>query len=332
MQNCLKTIKFHFQKSLNYYFILILLVGLQACSIHDAKPSKNQFLTIYSDYNLKIDTSLFQIFTKKEGIKVRFIKIHKDSIVRRLINEKFNSKADLLLVSNYELIKKLDKKKLLLPLESEFLENNIDKNYRSKKNTWFALTKTPIVLIYNHKVLKQDTIKNYHELLHKKWKTKISAQDKNDFTSLNFENTIRFLLKEKADTFIVNFNKQTFFKRGNDEDQLKNINQQNGFLALTKLSSLLEFNSKSNQKGQKSKLKFIFPNQRKKGCYISISAGGIYRYAPNAGNAKKLLEFLSSKKAQKIYAKNRFEFPVTIGTQSSDFKTFSRFRGRFYAY
>jgi iron(III) transport system substrate-binding protein len=329
MQNYLKIIKLKY-----YFFTLVLLFFHQSCSINDAKPSKNQFLTIYSDLNLKSDSSLLNIFGKKEGINVRIVKIHCDSIFQRLKNEKFNSKADLILLSNYELIKVIQKNKMFFPIQSEILENNIDKNYRSKKNTWFALSKSPIVIAYNNTVLNKDTIKNYHELIHNKWNGKLNFQDKNNHTYLNFTNTIRFLLKEKADAFLIKFNQQALNSFiGSDKEQLRKINTKIGYLSLVKLSSLLESNQELKLKGEKSYLNFVYPNQRKKGCYISISGGGIYRYARNPSNAKKLLEFLSSKKAQKIYAQNRFEFPVTKGEQNNkDYQNFSRLRGRFFAY
>ncbi len=61
----------------------------------------------------------------------------------------------------------------------------------------------------------------------------------------------------------------------------------------------------------------IFPNQDGRGTHMNVSGAAISKYAPNRSNAVKLLEFLASKKGQKIYGSQNSEYPVTAGVSRS---------------
>jgi iron(III) transport system substrate-binding protein len=59
----------------------------------------------------------------------------------------------------------------------------------------------------------------------------------------------------------------------------------------------------------------IFPNQGEgdRGAHINISGGGIAKYSKNRDAAIQFLEFLVSLKAQELYAKINYEYPVIQG-------------------
>ena len=75
----------------------------------------------------------------------------------------------------------------------------------------------------------------------------------------------------------------------------------------------------------------IFHNQRKRGCYFTISGGGVYRYAKNPMQAQKLLEFLSGKRSQYLFAEGRFEYPIMQNVDAHYLlQSYGKIRGRFY--
>jgi len=49
------------------------------------------------------------------------------------------------------------------------------------------------------------------------------------------------------------------------------------------------------------------------GTHVNISGGAIARHAPHRADAVRLLEYLVSEEAQKIYAEHNFEYPVRAG-------------------
>lgn len=61
-----------------------------------------------------------------------------------------------------------------------------------------------------------------------------------------------------------------------------------------------------------------FPNQSTEGSHVNISGMVMAKYAPNKDNALKLMEYLSSEKAQSIYARDNMEYPVNPKVPVSD--------------
>jgi len=76
------------------------------------------------------------------------------------------------------------------------------------------------------------------------------------------------------------------------------------------LANMLADQSNETDYQAASKLNVIWPNQTDRGAHVNISGAGILKTAPNKDNGLKLIEFLSSEKAQKLYANVNFEYPV----------------------
>ena len=54
----------------------------------------------------------------------------------------------------------------------------------------------------------------------------------------------------------------------------------------------------------------MFTDQDGRGQHLNLSGAGVLKNAKNRDNAIKMLEFLVSEKAQKMYAQDNFEYPV----------------------
>ena len=65
------------------------------------------------------------------------------------------------------------------------------------------------------------------------------------------------------------------------------------------------------EKNPKLPLAIFWPNQASSGVHVNISGAGITRYARNEQDAIKLLEFLSSEKAQNLFADVNMEYPAS---------------------
>ena len=61
-------------------------------------------------------------------------------------------------------------------------------------------------------------------------------------------------------------------------------------------------------------MRLVFPNQAEgeRGAHVNISGGGVAKYSSNKEEAQKLLEFLTSEKAQKLYGEINFEYPANL--------------------
>lgn len=65
------------------------------------------------------------------------------------------------------------------------------------------------------------------------------------------------------------------------------------------------------QKAWVENIKIMFPNAGDRGTHVNISGMALARHAPNKANALRLMEFLASDEAQKIYAEANNDYPVS---------------------
>jgi iron(III) transport system substrate-binding protein len=82
--------------------------------------------------------------------------------------------------------------------------------------------------------------------------------------------------------------------------------------------ALMMTNEKNpEQKQWAAAVKLMFPNANDRGTHVNISGMALAKHAPNKDNAIKLMEFLASDDAQKIYAQQNNEYPVNAHVEPS---------------
>jgi iron(III) transport system substrate-binding protein len=315
--------------------VFICFALLQSCLVKDAKPDKRQTVTVYTDFLTENDKEIFKKFKKTEKIKVYYKILPADSILEIIKLEKYNSYADLILLHGADKLLNGGKMNLFRPINPTEINPSIDVNYFSKNNFWCAISKSPIVMIYNKNLLNGDTIKFYNEINQPKWKGKIALQNNANSTIKVLGISMTNLKSKKHKNFLFKLYKQAQGNpKGNDLTQIKKINAVEAQLAFIELSSLVEA---QQLKDTVNKILFrnveiIFPSQTQKGTFYNVTGAGIYKYARNPENAKKLLQYLTSKKAQYAFASGRFEFPILSDVKADPrLAQFGNFRGRFIA-
>jgi iron(III) transport system substrate-binding protein len=59
----------------------------------------------------------------------------------------------------------------------------------------------------------------------------------------------------------------------------------------------------------------FWPNQNDRGVHVNISGAGVTKHTKNRAQAIQLLEFLSSTRAQNLYADSNYEYPANPAVQ-----------------
>src|SRR5262249_31228017 len=75
----------------------------------------------------------------------------------------------------------------------------------------------------------------------------------------------------------------------------------------------LMLNKEPDRKAWAQATKVILPSFQNGGTHVNLSAVVLARYAPNKGNAMKLVEWLVGDDAQHMYADLNYEYPVRPG-------------------
>jgi len=276
--------------------------------------ANTQEVNIYSHRHYDTDKQLFKMFEEKTGIKVNVVHAKADELIKRLESEGKNSPADLLITSDVARLYLAQSKGLLQKVNSKVLDEIVPQNLRNKDGYWFALTKRARVIVYNKDIVDPTTIPTYESLVQKELKGKVLVRSSSNIYN---QSLLSFMIanmgEEKAKIWaqgmVNNFARNP---KGNDRDQMKAVASQLGDVAIVNtyyLGKLLG-SKKFSEVTVGKKMGIIFPNQKTNGTHINISGAGVVKYSKNKENAVKLIEFLVSPEAQKLFAEANYEYPI----------------------
>ncbi|MDH5748430.1 MAG: Fe(3+) ABC transporter substrate-binding protein [Rhodospirillales bacterium] len=284
-------------------------------------------VNLYSYRQAFLMKPLLSSFTRQTGIKVNAV-YAKNGILERLKAEGSNSPADAVLSSDVGRLSDLANAGLLQKVRSAVLEANIPPQYRHPDGLWFGLT-TRARVIYAHKTrVKEGEITSYEDLALPRFKGRICSRSGKHPYNITLLASIITAKGEAAAADWARGVKANLARRpqGNDRSQVKAIWQGECDVALGNtyyMGNMATNDKKPEQKKWAASVRIIFPNQKTnatggsqdRGTHVNASGGAVTTSSKNRENAIRLLEFLSGKEAQAIYAEQNFEYPVKPGVR-----------------
>ena len=235
-------------------------------------------------------------------------------LVERMKADGKNSPADVLLSVDIGILYSAVKQGVTQPVKSEVLEKQIPANFRSADGQWFALTTRARVVYASRSRVKQDAI-TYEELADPKWRGRICIRSgQHVYNTGLIAAMIAHHGEAKAKAWLAGL-KANLARRpsGNDRNQVKGVFAGVCDLAIgnTYYMALMQTNKKSpEQQKWAAAVKLLFPNGQGRGAHVNVSGVVMAKYAPHRANALKLMEFLASNDAQRVYAARNHEYPV----------------------
>jgi len=278
-------------------------------------------INVYSHRHYDTDKMLLKTFEQKTGIKVNIVTAKAEELVSKLELEGANTPADILITADIGNLYEAKEKALLQPIASKTLEANIPAHLRDAQNEWFGLTKRARIFVYNPQKINPNNLSDYLALAKPEFKGKILTRTStNSYNKSLLASIIANHGEEKAQAFAKGF-VENFARspKGNDRDQISAVAAGDGDIAIVNTYYLgIMLNSKVERDVETAKsVKLFFPDQKGKGTHINISGAGVTKYAKNKENAIKLIEFLSSVEAQKMFAEANYEYPVNPSVKAS---------------
>ncbi|MDG1397201.1 MAG: Fe(3+) ABC transporter substrate-binding protein [Polaribacter sp.] len=303
--------------------ILLLSVLIISCKSEKKEPvEKEQEVNIYTHRHYKPDQELFAQFEKETGIKVNVVNASADELIQKMSLEGEQSPADVLITVDAGRLVRAKNNGLLQSVKSEFLEETIPSHLKDADSQWFALTKRARVVVYNPDNVKAEDLSTYEALTDNKWKNKILIRSSSNIYNQSLmasiiANSDEATAVKWAEGIVANMARSP---KGNDRDQIKAVVAGEGDLAVVNtyyIGKLL--NSKNADEVKAGEvIKVFFPNQEGRGTHVNVSGAGVAKYAPNKVNAIKFIEFLANEKAQKVFAKANYEYPVNTKVMPSE--------------
>jgi iron(III) transport system substrate-binding protein len=294
---------------------LALVMGLSSAARADGE------VNVYSYRQPSLIDPLLQAFTAKTGIQVRTV-FADNGLVERLAQEGRNSPADLLLTADVGRLVEATLRDLGQPVASPAILDKVPANLRDPGNLWFGLTMRARVVYASIERARISTI-SYEELADPKWKGKICLRPGNHPYNLGLiaamiahkgEDATREWLKGVKANLAVK-------PSGNDRSQAKSVYAGECDLAIANtyyMGKMLTNNEEPEQKDWAKAVRIVFPASSEFGTHVNISGMMLTKNAPNKDNAVKLMEYLASDEAQRLYADGNFEYPVNPAVEASE--------------
>ncbi|MDK2800676.1 MAG: iron(III) transport system substrate-binding protein [Clostridiales bacterium] len=293
-----------------------------ANSKEEVENSQKGVVNLYTDRHYDTDEQLLNLFTEETGIKVNLVKGKSDELIERLSREGKDTQADLLITADAGRLHRAKEKELLQPVKSEVLFNNIPENLRDKDNEWFGLTVRGRVIVYAKDRVDPSELSTYEDLTNAKWKGKILVRSSSNIYNQSLLASLIAIngeeeAKKWAKGIVENMAREP---KGNDRDQAKAVVAGEGDIAIMNTYYVGKMLNSSDAEEVKvaKQVGVFFPNQEGTGTHINVSGVGLTKYAKNKENAIKLMEFLSSEKAQKQFAEANYEYPANPSIELSE--------------
>jgi iron(III) transport system substrate-binding protein len=282
----------------------------------------SQEVNVYSQRHYDSDKILYKQFEKETGIKVNAVTAKAEELVAKLAIEGANTPADVLITADIGNLYQAKQRKLLQPIESKILNENIPENLRDTDNNWFALTKRARVFVYNPQKVNPADLGDYFSLTQEKFKGRVVTRSS---TAAYNKSLLASIIAHYGEDKALEFSKGLvnnfpYNPKGADKDQIVAVGAGDADIAIVNtyyLGVMLNSKNKKDLEIAKS-LKIFFPAQETTGTHMNISGAGVTYYAKNKENAIKFIEFLSSVEAQEVFAEANQEFPANPKAKSSE--------------
>ncbi len=294
--------------------ILIAALILSAC-----QQQVSEEVNLYSARKEALMKPLLDAFTSETGIKVNLISSKADALLTRIESEAANSPADVLLTTDAGRLHRAKLAGVFSAVVSDTLIDSIPSQYRDSENLWFGLSvrARPIMLTA---AATQIEITRYEDLADPQLAEQICIRSSGNIynqslVASSIEANGEASTEAWAKGLVANFARSP---QGGDRDQVRAAaaGQCSVVVANTYyLASMLSDTENVVDYQAASKIKVIWPNQEGRGTHVNVSGAGVLKTAPNRDNAIKLIEFLASDTAQKLYADVNFEYPVKAGIE-----------------
>ena len=311
---------------LKIFFLSIFIIG---CSPN----KKSNEINLYSQRHYTVDKKQYENFEKLTGIKVNVVKANADELIERLKNEGENSPADLFITVDAGKLFRAKDLGLLQKITNPKITKNIDPSLVDKDGYWVPITYRARILVYSNDRVNKDELSTYQDLTNENWKNRILVRSSSNAYNQALMSSIvandgTEAAEQWASGLVENFSRDP---KGSDRDQVKAIAAGQGDVAIVNsyYIGLLLSSSKQEELKAGKAVSVFFPNQgeNESGTHINVSGIGLTKYSPNKENALKLIEYLTSKEAQKLYINTSFEYPVNPNVEPAEIvKNWGKFK------
>lgn len=283
----------------------LLLLSLITGEIF-AKEQKH--VTVYSARKEHLIKPVFRKFEKVSGIKVSYLTGKSPALMERIKAEGKETKADLFMTVDAGNLWAAAEAGLLQPYKSSVLAKNIPAYLKDPESKWFGFSMRARTIVYNAKTVKPTELSTYENLTEKIWTKRLCLRtSKKVYNQSLVAMLIDQLGEQKTQSIVEGWVKNLAIPVFSNDTRLME-----GIIAGQCDVGIVNsyYFGRLEKQGKHQSLKLFWPNQASFGVHINVSGAGLLKHAKNVENAKRLLDWLSTQEAQKLFADLNLEYPA----------------------
>ena len=293
------------------YFLAAISFFISLLVVNSAHAEK---VVVYSARIEQLIKPMFDAFTKDTGIQVKYTTDKEGVLLARLKAEGKNTPADLLITTDAGNLWEAARADLLRPINSEILEKNISPHLRDPQNRWFGLSVRARTLIYNTSKVNVADLSTYEDLASSRWKGRLCLRTSKKVYN---QSLVAMMIAEYGEAETEKIVRGWIANLATDP--LSDDTRAMEFVAAGRCDVTLVnsyYYGRLMKKSPELPLAIFWPNQNNSGVHVNVSGAGVTKYSKNPNTATKLLEYLSSEKAQNLFADVNMEYPANPKVKS----------------
>jgi len=288
--------------------LICSLLTLFALATATPAVSADEEIVVYSARKEHLIKPLFDAYSKMSGVEIIYITDKAGPLLARLKAEGANTPADMLITVDAGNLWQAAEQGVLAHVDSKALNSNIPTHLRDPDNRWFGLSVRARTIVYSTERVKKRELSSYEDLADPKWKGRLCLRTSKKVYNQSLVATMIDRLGEKKTEQVVkgwvgNLAVPPF---SDDTRTMKAIVAGQCDVGIVNTY----YFGRLQKKDPGVKLALFWPNQKKSGVHVNVSGAGITRHAKHKAAAIKLLEWLSSAEAQKLFAGLNMEYPA----------------------
>ncbi|MCT8160864.1 Fe(3+) ABC transporter substrate-binding protein [Pseudoruegeria sp. SHC-113] len=293
--------------------------ALALVAVATAAPALAEEVNVYSYRQPELIKPLTDAFTEETGITVNVAFLEK-GMIERLQAEGERSPADVVLTVDISRLAGVVEAGLTQAVTSETLEANVPGQYRDPENHWFGLTTRARIVYASKERVAEGEVTTYEDLADPKWQGRICIRSGTNAYNVALTAAHLYHHGEEATKDWLEGVKANLARKpqGNDRAQVKAIWAGECDISVGNTYYMGKMLEDPEQQAWADSVNIVFPEFEGHGTHVNISGVAMTKAAPNAENALKFMEFLTSPKAQEIYGAANYEYPIAPGTEAVD--------------
>lgn len=283
---------------------LIIVLGVTA---YPSTTSAN--IVIYSARKEQLMKPLIDAYVAETGTTIELITGKEDQLLEQLKAEGAHTPADLFITPDAGNLWKAARGGLLAQVYSKVLRSNIPAHLRDRNRRWFGLSVRARTIVYNTKKVKAAELSTYEDLADSKWQGRLCLRTSKKVYNRSLVAMMIVRLGQKeveriVRSWVSNLATDVFSSDTKVLEAVASGQCDIGVVNTYYFGRLMK-------KNPSLPLSLFWPNQEKgRGVHVNVAGAGVTKYTKNGKEAVMFLEWLSSFKAQRLFADANMEWPA----------------------